>query len=242
MASMVTGLWISLAILAWVGFALLANWIESLSVRGTLDSGAVMVGIRLYSRLVHGLTIQGRENIPSRRDRRAMIVVCNHTAGIDPLLVQAVFPYEITWTMAQDMRLAWAERFWEWSGILFVDRRGGGSSGARKALRVLAEGGVLGIFPEGRLERPHGRLLRFHAGVGLLTIRSGAHVVPVVIDGTPEVESAWGSLWRMSRSRVRVLKPIVYDAGTRPGEVVSDLQRRFVEATGWPVAADKEAG
>ncbi|MFG0257897.1 MAG: lysophospholipid acyltransferase family protein [Phycisphaerales bacterium JB043] len=231
--------WIGLGLFVWLGWAWVSHVVVSLSVRGTLDSGAAMAFMRVYARLVHGLVVENRERIPEKGSG-ATIVVCNHTAGVDPLLVQSAFPYEITWTMAQDMRLAWAERFWEWSGILFVDRQGGGSSGARKALRVLADGGVLGIFPEGRLERPHRRLLRFHAGVGLLTIKSGARVVPVVIDGTPDCESAWGSLWRMSRARLRVLEPIVYDEGTRPGEVVADLQRRFVEATGWPVVDERE--
>jgi 1-acyl-sn-glycerol-3-phosphate acyltransferase len=237
---MLSGALILALVMLWLLWAYFSNRVMALSIRGTIDSGVVMVCMRIYARIVHRLRVEGRERIPRDRVAGPMIVVCNHTAGVDPLLVQSACPFEITWTMAEDMRLPWAERFWEWSGILFMDRRGGGSRGARRALRVLAEGGVLGIFPEGRLEQPAGRLLAFHAGVGLLAVKSGARVLPIVIDGTPEVESAWESLWRRSRSRLRVQEPIVYDAGTRPSDVVRDLRSRFEEATGWPGAGAPE--
>ena len=53
----------------------------------------------------------------------------------------------------------------------------------RRALRVLEDGGMVGIFPEGPFGRD-GRLVRGHPGVGLVALRAGVPVVPAAITGT----------------------------------------------------------
>jgi 1-acyl-sn-glycerol-3-phosphate acyltransferase len=138
--------------------------------------------------------------------------------------------------MAEDMRLAKAEWLWQWSTVIFVDRVKRSAHGTRDAVRHLAEGGVLGIYPEGGLERPARHLLPFEPGVGLLIRRTGATVIPVIIDGTPQVDPAWASLWTRSHSRLRVMEPISYRGSKLSAEEIArDLQRRFASWTGWPV-------
>ena len=123
--------------------------------------------------------------------------------------------------------------FWRWSGVIEVDRLGTDRRSARDALAHLKSGGVLGVFPEGRLERPPRHVLPFLPGVGLIVARSGARVLPFVVDGTPDVGPAWASLIKRSRSRVRVMPAIDY-AGVDAGAIVEDLRRRYVHWTGWP--------
>jgi 1-acyl-sn-glycerol-3-phosphate acyltransferase len=53
----------------------------------------------------------------------------------------------------------------------------------RRALRILEQGGVVGIFPEGPFSR-HGTLVRGQPGVALVALRSGVPVVPAAISGT----------------------------------------------------------
>lgn len=50
--------------------------------------------------------------------------------------------------------------------------------------------------------------MTFAPGVGLLIDKSSATVLQVVIRGTPRATTAWGSLLRFSRSRVRFLPPL----------------------------------
>jgi 1-acyl-sn-glycerol-3-phosphate acyltransferase len=65
--------------------------------------------------------------------------------------------------------------------------------------------------------------------------RTGAPVLPVVIDGTPQVDPAWDSLIHPSRSRLRFMAPIDYrSSGLSPEAIALDLRRRFVDWTGWP--------
>jgi hypothetical protein len=67
----------------------------------------------------------------------------------------------------------------------------------------------------------------------MLIARSGAQVQMVTVDGTPQVDPAWSSLWRSSRARVR-FHPLIDYSGMPAREIGPDLRRRFMEATGWP--------
>ncbi|USN98533.1 MAG: 1-acyl-sn-glycerol-3-phosphate acyltransferase [Phycisphaeraceae bacterium] len=203
--------------------------------RGDFETGfAYFVG-RLYVRVVHLVRIRGRKRIPSEASPGPLIVVCNHTAGVDPILVQASCPFFIRWVMAQDMRDARLEWFWKWWDVIFVDRTRPDSVGIRAALRHLHNGGVIGIFPEGGLERPARQILPFQHGVGMLIKKGGARVLTATIEGTPQYDPAWASLWHPSRSIVHFRELIDYGQNSKTaGEIAQDLHRRFMNYTSWP--------
>lgn len=188
-----------------------------------------------YVRAVHRLTSDVEDGAFDEIDGPLLVVV-NHTAGVDPILVSSVIPRRVHWLMAEDMRVPMLDWFWEWVGVIFIARNRHGRTGLRRARKHLTDGGVIGIFPEGHIERPHGRLLPFAVGVGVLVQRTGAKVLPVIVDGTPETPNAWESLWTGSSSRVRVKRPIEYRGRSMTSaEIAADLQSRFAEWTGWDV-------
>ncbi len=183
-----------------------------------------------------------------------MLVVANHTAGIDPILIQAACGFEVSWMMAADMMVPQAGAVWRWTRVIRVERTGedgerrGNAASLREAVRRLQAGGVVGLFPEGRIERPRGVLLPFMPGVGLLVVMAdkrlsstgappspvpqskGVPILPVVIEGTPDASTAWGSLWRRSRSTLRVLPMVRYERTATAEEITSDLEERFMGA------------
>lgn len=227
------------AVVGWLLWALVAHWLMRPNLRpgDPLASLAYRV-VQVYARLYHGLRIEGAENAAGLRPgEEPILVVANHTAGVDPLLVQAALPFEVRWMMAQDMRDPGVDGLWSWARIIFVDRAEGDAGALREALRHLKRRGVLGIFPEGHIERPAGRLLPFQGGLGVLASRAGATVLAVVIDGTPQVDPAWASLLRPSRSRVRFLPPMRFDGrAADPQEVTGRIRRAIQDASGWPDA------
>ena len=60
-------------------------------------------------------------------------------------------------------------------------------SAIAQALGVLEEGGVLALFPEGRVSRREADLGPFERGSGWLAFRAHAPVVPVWLRGTAEL-------------------------------------------------------
>lgn len=229
--------WAFIAATGWVGFALLAWWINRASPRREDPlAGLVWRAIRLYARLLHRRRIEGREHIPGSASAGPLIVVANHTAGVDPLLIQSACPFEIRWIMAEDMRWPALDGLWRWGRVIFIDRRARRAGGLREAVRHLRAGGVIGVFPEGRIERPARTILPFAAGVGMLILRGRSAVLPVVIDGTPRTELPRSSLYRPSRARLRFMSLIQPEdlLGRDPQRIADDLRRRWLEWTGWP--------
>lgn len=225
--------------LLWVGYALTCRWLLT-NPRGDVATGLLYHGMRAYALWFHGLRVEGVAHIPSEREPGPLIVVANHTAGIDPVLVQAACPFEIRWMMAMDMMLPVLRAFWEWTEVIPVNRAGNDRASARKALRYVESGGVLGVFPEGRLERPAKTIMPFLPGIGLLVARTGAKVLPVVIEGTPQVDPAWASLARRSRSRVTFHPPMDF-TGCSATEIVAVLRERYREWTGWKLNDEPRA-
>ena len=200
--------------------------------------------------MARNATVRPARPPPPRRGRREhprvasgeplpgpLVVVANHTAGIDPLLIQCCCVFEIRWMMLSSMMVPGFDPLWRWIDSIPVGGTVPGSQSARAGIKHLQDGGVLGIFPEGGIERPAPTILPFEPGVGLLISKTDARVLPVIVDGTPYAPTAFGSLIRRSHSRVRFL-PIRSFAGSGKGakQIVEDLHNTFLTETGWPPA------
>lgn len=242
-------IWLALILLLWFGWALLIRWI--VGVRPFADDGyasAIVRGFQVYARFWQRTRYEGLENIPPALDDgrpdRPLIVVANHTAGIDPILIQAACPFAIRFMMARDMRVWFLDAALEYARVIFVDRENPTGMELREAIQEVKEGGALGVFPEGQISRsasptlrspgdsrntrPPAGLLPFREGVGLMIRRSGggAAVLPVVISGTPSAPSAWGSIWKRSRpgARVRFLELMRFGKDQDAGAITRRLQ------------------
>ncbi len=233
-----------LATSLWILWAILAHLLIR-NPRAEPLAGLVFFVVRRYARWFHRLRIQGAENIPPSMHAGPLIVVCNHTAGVDPVLVQAAAPFEITWMMARDMMPAALNPIWEFVGVIPVSRAGADMTAARAALRHLARGGIIGIYPEGGIERPARTVLPFQPGIGLLIRRSAAPVLQVIIDGAPQTPTAWGSLFQRATHAVTLRFLPIRDytspdlAHLSATAVANNLRERLIRETGWPSARDR---
>lgn len=225
----------------WVILVLVGAVVWAFACRRLLDNpredfsaGMVWHGMRIYTRLLHHRRVEGTEHLPQERYPGPLILVSNHTAGIDPLLIQSACRFEVRFVMAKDMRHPLLEWFWQLAGVIFVDRESRDAMGAREAIRHVKAGGVLGIFPEGGLERPARTILPFQAGVGLIIKRTEAPVLPVVVRDTPVADRAWTSLVRPSRSVVTFHAPIKFTKADSAEDIADSLRDRYAAWTGWP--------
>ena len=134
-----------------------------------------------YARVYHRLHVRAPPRLP--RDGAA-ILVSNHTSGLDPLLIQAVCPRLIVWMVAQEyVELPALSGIFRMIEAIPVGRDGRDMAATRQALRALSDGRILGVFPEGRIERTR-ELLPFQTGVALMALKTRLPIHPVYVDGT----------------------------------------------------------
>lgn len=132
--------------------------------------------------------VRGRENFPMHQ---GVLLTSNHISYWDPVVVGCAIPREIHF-------MAKAELFAiPVLGPLinklnaFPVRRGGADRNAIKtALNRLAQGHVLGIFPEGT-RSANGELMEPHMGAAMLALKAGVPVLPVAVNGT---KGYWGKI------------------------------------------------
>jgi 1-acyl-sn-glycerol-3-phosphate acyltransferase len=185
--------------------------------------------------LIHHVTYEGREHVPDTNRPGPLIVVSNHTGSVDPLLLQAGCRFNIRWMMATDMMFSSLNWLWEWRRAIRVDRDGKDMAAAREAIRHVNSGGVIGLFPEGRIVNPPRHVWPFADGVGLIVARTNAPVLLVWISGTPPTTAAAGSLFTASHARVQFLELIQFPREARPVEITRALRQKISDASGWPM-------
>jgi 1-acyl-sn-glycerol-3-phosphate acyltransferase len=133
---------------------------------------------------------RGRRNLPRRGP---VILASNHLSFADhffgplPLPRKVVFLAKAEYFTKPGFMGLVSKAFFSGTGQIPIDRTGGEASeeALRSGLRVLAEGKVLGIYPEGTRSRD-GRLYRGRTGVARLALESRAPVVPCAMIGTFE--------------------------------------------------------
>jgi 1-acyl-sn-glycerol-3-phosphate acyltransferase len=99
----------------------------------------------------------------------------------------------------------------------------------RHALALLADGGVVAVFPQALISHEVGRA---RGAVGLLALRSGAPVVPIAISGTQAVHATVPFLKRAAVS-VRFGAPMTFtrtNAGAPRSRAVADAILQSVRA------------
>jgi len=159
---------------------------------------------RLYTDAVHRLKVVGRHRVPSSGP---VLLVSNHTSGLDPALIQSATSRMVRWMMAREYLLPGLGWFWRRYCPILVDRNAADPGAAKAAIDGLRAGQTLGLFPEGRINYDSDGLLPLGAGVALIARRSDATIVPVHISGTPRGVKPLKSFLIPSRSRVTFGKP-----------------------------------
>ena len=131
-----------------------------------------------------GLRLEGLECLPSHGP---YILAANHHNYLDGLVLAAVVPEPIHFIVMPRVYRATSIHplFHQHVGSIELDPARPEPGALRRALGYLADGGVVGIFPEGPFS-VRGRLERGLPGVALLALRSGVPVVPAGIHGTYE--------------------------------------------------------
>lgn len=125
------------------------------------------------------LTIRGAEHVPAQGP---VVIAANHIGFMDGPLMAIVAPRPVHVLAKHEMYHGSLGAFLNVSGQIPVERQGADPAAVKIALRVLRDGGTVGVFPEGT--RGAGEVARVKPGAAYLAMASGATVVPLVFLGT----------------------------------------------------------
>ncbi len=186
-------------------------------------SGQMSIGLRPYdhARLAHWrrflrfllkhigfrflVKVEGVEGLEHFPPQGAAILMINHIAFVDPIVVLGLMPRDII-PMAKVEAFHYPvvgilPKLW---GAIPVRRQEADRAAIRAALRVLQAGEVLLLAPEGTRNPTLGR---GKLGVAYLATRTGAPVIPVAVTGTKGFPTIRPARWRQPGARVRLGRP-----------------------------------
>lgn len=166
----------------------------------------------IYLRWGHRLFIKGAEHIPSHGPA---ILCANHSSYFDSMLVGLCTRRRVRFMI--DVRFARNPLlgfFIRHGGAISINLTGKDKEGMKEALDTLANGGIVAVFPEGRLSRT-GLLSRPKPGAAYLAAISGAPLIPISIDGAFHVYRRSWKLPRPGKITIRVHAPLHADSAHR---------------------------
>ena len=127
------------------------------------------------------VAVHHADRVPARGP---VIFAANHVGVLDGPLLAIFAPRPVHALTKREMFEGRLGRFLVKAGQIPLDRFHTDPSAVRTSVRVLRDGGAVGIFPEG--SRGAGQLDLFHRGAAYLAMVTGAPVVPTIMVGTRE--------------------------------------------------------
>ena len=159
------------------------------------------------TKLLFAARSSGADNVPREGP---LVVASNHVSYLDPPMLGAWFPRVINFMAKQELfdvpvlgPLIRAVHAFP------VNREAGDLGAIRHSLRILKNGGVVGIFPEGR--RNIDGEAQARSGAVLLAATAHCPLVPVALIGT----NVAARRLRASRVEVRISKPMTFQGSAR---------------------------
>ena len=158
--------------------------------------------------------VEGLEYVPSSGPA---ILASNHLAVMDSFFLPLVVRRRITFLAKSEYFTGtglkgWLSRwFFTAVGQVPIDRSDADAAQAalNTAEQVLAQGKLLGMYPEGT-RSPDGRLYKGKTGLGRLALETGVPVIPVAMIGTNVVNPPGSTMLRFGRVTVRFGKPMEF--------------------------------
>jgi len=150
--------------------------------------------------------VEGIENVPTRG--RAILLI-NHIAFVDPIVVLHVVPRNIVPMAKVEVYdypiIGIFPKIW---GVIPVRRNEIDRRAIKHAINVLNADEIILVAPEGTRNEA---LQRGKEGIAYLASRTGAPIVPVALEGTPGFPTyPFSQRWRGEGVTVRFGKPFCY--------------------------------
>jgi len=176
--------------------------------------------------LVAGIRVAG---LPDLARLGPVILAPNHTSFLDPPLLQVVCRRHLSFLITEEIyQLPLARAFFRLWETIPVPEQGSPARAVKAALRAIARGRSVCIFPEGGISRD-GYLQPGRDGVVTLMLRARVPVIPVAILGSYRILPYEARIPRPGQVLIRFGEPIQPPARMTRQEVPG-FQTRIMDA------------
>ncbi len=124
--------------------------------------------------------IKGYENIP--KDGRC-IIASNHTNNLDSVTLSAISKRVIHFLAKDSLLKGWKRPLFIGMAIVPVNRAIHDKNALENAIKVLEDEKLIGIFPEGTINRTDDIIMPFKIGAVKMASETGAPIIPCIITG-----------------------------------------------------------
>lgn len=187
---------------------------------------------KFYVHVMWRTKIEDRFPLPAQANG---VVICNHRSSIDPFFIQISMRRVIHWMVAREYCERPLLRFLlvRVARVIPVNRGGIDTAATKAAIRIASEGGVVGMLPEGRINKTDQLMNPVRPGAILVALKAHAPVIPCYIEGAPFGHKFWSPFLMRARARVRYGQPIdlsPYYGRDKDNELVRQLLIQCVKA------------
>lgn len=175
-------------------------------------------------KLFFRLKVTGQENIPQDGP---FIIVANHSSLLDPVILGVSIKPKIIFVAAAYLfEIHWLGYLLRKANSIPVQREND-IKAIKQALKILQQGGVLGIFPEGGIDRQKNNL-PVRAGAAYLATKVGVPIVPIRIKGADKALPRGAKFIRsLNKIEAEIKKPIFCSRHTNKNK---EIIKRIVES------------
>jgi acyl-[acyl-carrier-protein]-phospholipid O-acyltransferase/long-chain-fatty-acid--[acyl-carrier-protein] ligase len=197
-----------------------------------LEAVVIILGRSLYR-----VRSRGADRVPARG---GAVVIANHLSYADVVAFQLACPRPLRYLGYEEAGSPWYFRvIFRMAGVIPISPRNP-TAGLRQAIKALAAGELVCLFPEGHISRT-GQLLKIQKGFEVLARRAGVPVVPAAIDGL------WGSIFSFSGHRYLWKAPrlgrtpvfVAFGTPIPPAEATAGAARRALLDLGAEAFAER---
>ncbi len=175
-------------------------------------------------KLFFRLKVTGQQNIPQDGP---FIIVANHSSLLDPVILGVSIKPKIIFVAAAYLfEIHWLGYLLRKANSIPVQREND-IKAIKQSLKILQQGGILGIFPEGGVDRQKGDL-PIKAGAAYLATKAGVPIIPIKIKGADKVLPRGAKFIRsLNKIEVEIKKPIFCSRQTNNNK---EIIKRVVES------------
>jgi 1-acyl-sn-glycerol-3-phosphate acyltransferase len=184
-----------------------------------------------FARILWRAQVRGRFPLG---EGQGAIVVCNHRSSMDPCFIALPVHRAVHWMVAREYcESPFLRGLLKTCCSIPVSRGGYDMAAAKAAIRIAAGGGLVGIFPEARINTTDERLLPGRSGAAMIALKARVPVVPCYIDNSPYDGTSLGALLMPASVRLTIGEPIdlsAYYDRDADRHVLNELTLQFLAA------------